>query len=282
MRFGKIFNLNLCPKSIDKVNLQSKKNINPFIFYSLKTNLFKILVILFPIAILGQVHKEKEVNQQSQYWYSINTVTKFSDHWAIIADAHIRNNEFISDNNFYLLRGGIGYIPNTKFSFVGGYAHMWLAPSNPDWSTYANENRIYQQFQMNTKSGNVSIVQRIRNEQRWQEKMANDAPTGDLRFTNRVRYLISVTIPVFKKKTAPSLVISDELLLQFGKEIVYNTFDQNRFFVGIKQAINPKLSYDFGYMNVYQEKSTGYQYDMNHTLRLFFYLNSSVATPAKK
>ncbi|HAT80442.1 MAG TPA: hypothetical protein DCS17_03280, partial [Flavobacterium sp.] len=61
----------------------------------------------------------------------------------------------------------------------------------------------------------------------------------------------------------------------------YNTFDQNRFFVGIKQSINSNLSFDFGYMNVYQQKSNGYQYDMNHTLRLFFYMNSSLASAKK-
>lgn len=242
----------------------------------MKTNLFKIIVLLFPLVVLAQAPKQKEINQQTQSWFSINTVTKFSDHWGLVADAHIRENGFLKDNNFYFLRGGITYIPNAKFSFVGGYAHMWLAPRNPDWSTYSDENRIYQQFQMNTKSGNVSIVQRLRNEQRWQEKIMNDQETGENRFSDRVRYLISVTIPVFKKKTAPSLVLSDELLIQFGKEIVYNTFDQNRFFIGIKQSINPKLSFDFGYMNVYQQKSSGYQYDMNHTLRLFFYLNTSI------
>ncbi|NDP28558.1 MAG: DUF2490 domain-containing protein [Flavobacterium sp.] len=242
----------------------------------MKTKLFKILVLFFPIVILGQVHKEKEVNDQFQTWVSLNSVTKFSEHWGIAADIHLRSNDFFQDTNFFLLRGGIAYIPNSKFSFTGGYAHMWLEPKNPAWTTFSDENRIYQQVQMNTKSGNVSILQRLRNEQRWQEIIVDDAESGKNKFSNRVRYLISVTIPVFKKKTAPSLVISDELLLQFGKEIVYNTFDQNRFFVGIKQAINPKLSFDFGYMNVYQEKSSGYQYDMNHTLRLFFYLNASL------
>jgi hypothetical protein len=29
-------------------------------------------------------------------------------------------------------------------------------------------------------------------------------------------------------------------------------------------------------MNVYQQKYSGYQYDMNHTIRLFFYLNSAI------
>nr|WP_315158883.1 DUF2490 domain-containing protein [uncultured Flavobacterium sp.] len=239
-------------------------------------NLSKVIILLFPIFIFGQAAKKKEINQQVQTWVSLNSVTKFSEHWAVVADAHIRENEFFESNNFYFLRGGVSYIPNASVSITGGYAHMWLAPTKEGWSTYADENRVYEQVQLVTKVGKVSILQRLRNEQRWQEKMANDEPTGELRFTNRVRYLASFTIPIFTDKKMPSLVLSDELLIHFGKEVVYNTFDQNRLFIGIKQNITPKLSYDLGYMNVYQQKYSGYQYDMNHTIRLFFYLNTTL------
>jgi len=245
-------------------------------------NLSKVLVLLFPFLIFGQAATKKDVNQQIQTWVSLNTVTKFTDHWGIVADAHIRANEVFESNNFYLLRGGISYIPNASVSLTAGYAHMWLAPTKEGWSTYADENRIYQQAQLTTKVGKVSILQRIRNEQRWQEKMANDEPTGESRFTDRVRYLASFNIPIFNKKNWPLLVVSDEISIHFGKEVVYNTFDQNRLFVGIKQNISPKLSFDFGYMNVYQQKSSGYQYDMNHTIRLFFYLSTVVKHSAPK
>jgi hypothetical protein len=239
-------------------------------------NLSNVLAVLFPLFIFGQGASKKEVNQQMQTWISLNTVTKFSEHWGVVADAHIRENGFFESNNFYFLRGGFSYIPNASVSLTAGYAHMWLAPTKDGWSTYADENRVYQQAQLLTKVGNVSVLQRLRNEQRWQEKIANDEPTGELRFTDRIRYLASFTIPIFSDKKMPSLVLSDELLIHFGKEVVYNTFDQNRLFVGIRQNINSKLSYDFGYMNVYQQKYTGYQYDMNHTIRLFFYLNSTI------
>jgi hypothetical protein len=245
-------------------------------------NISKVVVLLFPFLVFGQAPQVKEVNQQVQTWVSLNSVTKFSDHWGIVADFHVRENEFFESNNFYFLRGGVTYIPNSSVSLTGGYAHMWLAPSKEGWSTYADENRIYQQVQLNTKIGKVSVLQRLRNEQRWQEKMANDEPTGEWRFTDRVRYLASFNIPVFNKKNWPLLVVSDEILIHFGKEVVYNTFDQNRLFVGIKQNINPKLSFDLGYMNVYQQKYSGYQYDMNHTIRLFFYLNSAVKHNAPK
>ena len=239
-----------------------------------------LIILLLSISFNASAQKEKEVNQELQTWISLNSVIKYNNHWGVIADVHLRWDGFANQNNFYLLRGGMTYIPNKTVALTAGYAHLWLEPSNPEWSTYSDENRLYEQVNLNTKAGNVGIVQRLRNEQRWQEKIVNDQETGELRFTNRVRYLLGFNIPVFKKKTLPLLVVSDEILLQFGKEVVYNTFDQNRFFVGIKQTIDPKWSFDFGYMNVYQQKYSGYQYNMNHTIRLFFYLSTSIKKKA--
>jgi hypothetical protein len=241
----------------------------------MRNHLITVLVIL-PFFALGQPPLEKEIHHQIQTWVSINTITNFTKHFAVIGDFHIRRNDFLSEDSFYFLRGGFSYIPNSNISFAGGYAHMWLAPTNPNWSTFADENRIYQQAQLTTSLGNIRLQQRLRNEQRWQEKIVNDQSSGEWRFSNRVRYLMSFSFRVSEKKTFPLMVISDELLLNFGNEAVYNTFDQNRFFIGIKKTINPKWSYDFGYMNVYQQKYSGYQYDMNHTIRLFFYLNTSI------
>jgi hypothetical protein len=66
-------------------------------------------------------------------------------------------------------------------------------------------------------------------------------------------------------------MLADEVLINFGKPIVFNTFDQNRLTLGVKKRINKNWSFDFGYMMVYQQQSNGYTYNLNHTLRLFFY-----------
>jgi len=148
---------------------------------------------------------------------------------------------------------------------------MWVAPTTPGWTTVQNENRVYQQGQIISKLGTTSMMQRLRNEQRWQDIIVNDKRTGDKKFTDRIRYLLSFTIPVFKNPYYPAAVISDELCIQFGKEVVYNTFEQNRVFLGIKQKLTRDLSFDLGYMLVTQQKASGYVYDENHTFRWFFY-----------
>lgn len=230
-----------------------------------------LFVVLFPLIGIGQVQKEKVIHEQAQSMFSLNNTITLDKHWGVIADFYLRRNDFVSSDSFYMLRGALAYTTEDKKVLALGYGHMWSAPSNPDWTTFSNEDFTYQMVDFNSKIGNVSVLNRFRNEQRWQQVIVNDSWTGDKVFSNRVRYLTSFNIPIFKKKTWPSLVVSDEIFVQFGKNIVNNTFDQNWFFVGIKQSITPKLSFDFGYMNVYQQKKSGYQYEMNHTLRMFFY-----------
>ena len=211
------------------------------------------------------------VNNQTQSWISLNTTERFTTKWGMVADVHYRANKIFADPNFYFVRAGVNYWLKDNITFTLGYAHMWLAPTTIGWHTFSNENRVYEQAQIISKIGNVTVLHRIRNEQRWQEKIAADTSTHTNKFTDRIRYLASFTIPIMKNSHLPALVLSDELSMQTGKEVVYNVFDQNRLFLGIKQNISKRLSFDLGYMLVDQEKADGYHYDQNHTFRLFFY-----------
>lgn len=229
-----------------------------------------IFLLFFPGFIQLQA-QTKSVNTQYQSWISVNSTLKVSSHWAVIADFHNRRNHFLGDNSFYFARTGLQYVIDKNLSATLGYGHFWGYPTTRGWHTIAHENRIYQQLQYTARWRHVVLTQRLRNEQRWQQKMANDQFTGQLRFTDRVRYLFNLNMPLFKNPQMPSLLLADELCLQSGKEIVYNTFDQNRFFIGIKEQLSPDLSFDMGYMRVFQQKKSGYEFDRNHTFRLFFY-----------
>jgi len=236
--------------------------ISFFIFFS---------ICIFTTTIKSQT--QRIVNNQTQSWISLNTTARLSNKWGMVGDLHYRANQIFVNPNFYFVRTGINYWFQDNITFTLGYAHMWLAPTKEGWHTYSNENRIYEQVQMSSKIGNISMVQRLRNEQRWQEKISpsKDSSTHTNKFTDRVRYLLSFTIPISSNSHYPSLVLSDELSVQTGKEVVYNVFDQNRTFIGIKQMITKRLSFDLGYMLVDQQKSTIYQFDQNHTFRCFFY-----------
>jgi hypothetical protein len=217
--------------------------------------------------------QQKVINKQSQSWISFNSTIKVKGKFGFLADVHVRRNNFLADPNFYFIRGAVNYWHSNSLSFALGYGHMWVAPSVKGNKTYADENRIYQQVQYTSKIGKLQLSQRLRNELRWQEIIVQDKSTHANKFTDRIRYQISFTLPLSKDIRFPSLVLADEIDIQFGKDVVYNTFDQNRAFIGLKQTLTPTLSFDIGYMYVTQQKSSGFQYDQNDTFRWFFYYN---------
>jgi hypothetical protein len=71
----------------------------------------------------------------------------------------------------------------------------------------------------------------------------------------------------------PPFTNYEEVMVQFGKEVVYNTFDQARFSFGIRQTITPQLNVDINYMYIYQQQFSGNQYLQGNPLRLYINYN---------
>lgn len=229
-----------------------------------------LVILLIQLIAFAQT-KPKEVTSGQQSWFSVNTTARLKGKFGLIADVHVRRRNFLANPDFYFARVAVNYWLKGNVTVAAGYAQLWMAPSNPSWHHFALEKRIYQQAQMTSKIAKLGLLHRLRLEQRWHQKIVNDKFINDYKFSTRVRYLLSMNFPVFKNPSYPSLTIADEVAIQFGKEIIYNTFDQNRIFVGIRQKISKSLSFDLGYMAVYQQKASGYQYTKNNTLRCFFY-----------
>ena len=241
-------------------------------------NAWLIFLLFTPSIVQAQtiVPTEKETTTYVQSWISINSAFRFSNRWGAVSDFHVRRDNVFKNDYFYFVRAGGVYWVNDKYPIIAGIAHLWLAPYDGN-SQWTNENRIYQQWSAVTPQGVISILHRIRLEQRWRDVIINDVVMREKQFSTRLRYLASFEIRLVENPKGPKLIISDEVLVQFGKAIVNNTFDQNRFFLGLKIPLNDKLSCDVGYMNVLQQSLTGYQYDLSHIFRLFFYFNLNMA-----
>jgi long-subunit fatty acid transport protein len=215
--------------------------------------------------------RTREVQTQNHFWTSINTQARISNKWSVVADLHIRRTNYLKNNNFYYTRAGAAYHINKNLSVSLSGGHMWLANKTATTELFVNENRLVQQIQLVQPLGKLQLLQRLRIEERWIQNVINSELSDTYRYSTRFRYQLAASIPLSKNKYFPSLAFSDELMMQAGKHIIYNNFDQNRFFAGIKQQIMPSLAADFGYMHVWQQRLSGYQYNRNHTIRLFFY-----------
>jgi hypothetical protein len=217
-----------------------------------------------------RAQSNKEVVDENLGWFSLNSTIRVYKKVGLVADLHMRRTHFLDNPGFYFARVGANYWVKENLAATVGYAHMWVAPSKESWQHYGEEHRLYQQLQVNLKLGKLSFLSRLRNEQRWQQKIVEDRFIHRYKFTNRTRVLSGITIPVSRHVNYPSLVLSDELAVQFGKETP-GIFDQNRLFIGIKQPLTKAISFDIGYMRIYQQKSVAHHYARYHTFRCFFY-----------
>ncbi len=128
-------------------------------------------------------------------------------------------------------------------------------------------------------------MQWIRLEERFRRKILNENELADgYNFNWKLRYNIWYDVPFTKKGILPksfSFVVNDEVHINFGKEIVYNYFDQNRFFAGFKYQINAHDNLQVGYMNVFQQLAAGNKYKNLNALRIFFFQNLDLRKKVK-
>jgi hypothetical protein len=238
----------------------------------MKVFFFQLCVISL-CCISIETNAQKQVGHQSLFWLgSVNTI-RFNQKWGMVADFHYRTYDFMSHPYYYIVRGLGNYYFNENLTAGIGYGHIWAGAYTTMPHPYSNEDRITEQVQSNSKTGKFSISNRWRLEQRWQQKIVNNEKTNDYRFTDRARYGISFIYSPFKNKMLPMVTNYEEVMVQFGKEVVYNTFDQARFSFGIRQNITSKLNIDLNYMYIYQQLFSGNQYVQANTLRLYINYN---------
>lgn len=238
----------------------------------MKRTTFTFCLSMLALTFSTYAQTEKSIHQNAHFWISTNNIYQLTNRWGILNDIHIRRTDFLNDPSFYFVRLGLEYRIKKNLKVAGGYAHLWLASPEQQWDRYTNENRIYQQFSLTHRYPGMNTLFRLRSEQRIFNTVVNGESLNNSYITQRFRMLLSLGIPLHPGSRT-QLMLADEILMNFGKKVVFNTFDQNRLTLGIKYKLSDQWSLDTGYMMVFQQQATGYDYNLNHTFRLFFYGN---------
>ena len=235
--------------------------------------------ILFTAAMLMSVTSfaqtpTKTVHNREQAWVAYFNQTRLTDKWGLWLDVHYRmTDNFVSRPLQLLIRPGVTYFIKDNLRATAGYGLIEHYPAK-GLQTTRTEHRIWQQISWNQKYPRLATTQWLRLEERYNEKVANDVKTGRYIYTWRTRYNFSFFVPLKGNDIGPKVpyvALQNELFLSFGKNVVYNTFDQNRLFIGMGYQFNSNLNAQLGYMNVFQQNGSGNDYFSSHTIRLYVY-----------
>jgi hypothetical protein len=190
-------------------------------------------------------HTTENVNS----WFMYFGNHKLSDKVGWHAEVQLRRNDVISNAQQLLLRTGVDFYTKNNSRLTAGYAFIETHPYGE--FAVANafpEHRIWQQFLTSQSLGKVKLSHRYRLEQR----MIGNSSTGKFsngRYENRFRYMAKVVLNLTHSEKPIFLAAYDEVFVNFGKEVAYNLFDQNRLYGAIGFTLSPDVKVEVGYLN---------------------------------
>lgn len=230
------------------------------------------LVVFCGGALFGQ----KQTTHVQQIWGAYLNQTRLSDKWGFWLDLQLRSKEdFVKDLSTGIMRAGITYYLRDNTRLTAGYAFVNHFPADDHAGISQPEHRPWQQIFWVTPGKSSRLVQYIRLEERYRRKIAGSNELADgYNFNFRARYSLLFMAPLSKKAFEPntlSLALNDEIHVNFGKQIVNNYFDQNRFFAGFAYHVNKADNLQFGYMNLFQQLAAGNRYRSIHAIRVYYY-----------
>ena len=242
---------------------QKLRNLQPLMRY-----LYLLFIYLFSCSIDGNT----QTTHAQETWLDYLNQNRYSDHWGQWLDVQLKLIDgFTHDKNAGEYTAGASYFANPHFKYTAAFTYVDAYP-NSAHSDHVAELRPWAMVQLNTSNNYSKWLQWIRVEERFKETIQNKLATGNYDQSTRLRYYALAQFPLnhehkYEKGTL-SFVTSEELYLNFGKNIVYNTFDQNRFFVGFYYYINKDNILQLGYTNLFQKYNALDKYLKSDILRV--------------
>jgi len=236
------------------------------------------LILFISSIAIARSQAVKSTESLGQLWFGYHNQARFTNKWGTWFDFQLRTkHDFVKEWSQNITRFGLVYFVNNATKLAAGYAYV-----NTYFGEYKNlpapEHRGWQQIQWDTKYRSKTMIQRLRLEERFRHKTLKDSALANgYNFNYKLRYSLGFELPINNKKQvepgALSFVASDEVHINFGKQVVYNYFDQNRFIVGLKFQTTTTDNLQVTYMNLFQQLSAGNKYKDIHAIRFFYFQN---------
>jgi hypothetical protein len=230
----------------------------------MKRIFYCIILAFFALNHLYAQSDRKKQTSQKQVWYAYINTLELNNKWFIVSEIQERRFILPDKQHQFLTRAHLHYKFKNDWDGAIGFAYSLQSPNNP----VSTSNLIIPEFRPHIEFNNKQVGEKLsfshnyRAEWRFFRNTENNHLASGYWNVLRLRYKFGADYIVWKsiKKKNLKLKTSDEILINAGKAIVNNVFDQNRFFIGLNYQFHPKLAIEAGYMNLFQQKTTGFEF----------------------
>ncbi|RTZ05362.1 DUF2490 domain-containing protein [Flavobacterium sp. GSP27] len=230
-----------------------------------------IRIILFLFVSLGcQGQSSKIVDHQSILWTRYYNQLSLNEKWSLHSE--FDNRLFVKPiaENLYVIRVQGRYKINDHLETGVGFAYFSVDTQVPEinFDFEIPEYRGQQDITWKKIIGKVTFHQRFQLEERFIHNASKTDLSPGTSFSWRFRYRLQGDYTFWKKeKHFVKAILSDEVMVNFGKKIIKNTFDQNRIYIALQYGFNPNIALELGYLNSFQQRSNGIDYFNRNIIR---------------
>jgi hypothetical protein len=235
--------------------------------------IFRIFCLLL-VGFTSRAQTEKNVDHQSLLWTRYYNQLTLNNKWSLHTE--FDNRVFLkpTEENLYVLRLQGRYKINPEFEVGGGFAYFSVATQNPDVTYDFNvpEYRTQQDITWKHAIESVTLNQRFQIEERFIHNANKEGLLPGTTFYWRFRYRLQGEYSFWEKENQYlKAIVYDELMINGGKNVVKNTFDQNRIYAALQYGVNKNIALELGYLNSFQQRASGVDYFDRDIIRFTFY-----------
>ena len=236
-----------------------------------------LLAVLLSVASVVQMRAQdtsRIVVPARHTWYNYFGNHALNKRWGLHLEGQWRRDGSGERPMQLLLRPGVNFYLTPNVTLTGGYAYV-RTHRYGEYPVLAGfpEHRFWQQALLRHSPGRrIALQHRYRLEQRKLGEMRvspGAAPERiGWRHENRFRYMFRTDIPLSYRNKQPDWYVAayDEVLVNFGRNVAANVFDQNRAYIALGKATGESARVEFGYMNQLLQQRNGRIFERNHTL----------------
>ncbi|WP_187270068.1 DUF2490 domain-containing protein [Pontibacter qinzhouensis] len=233
-----------------------------------------LLLFFFPVLVLAQVQPTKNIQRQDLLWVRYQNQLTISP--KLLLQTEIDNRMFHSPmkQHHLVMRTQGRYMVAEHLQAGLGITYALQYPQDPRSTSdlVVPELRVQHDITLKQKLGKANLNHRYMLEERFIRKVEEQDLLPGYNFNFRFRYRLQVEVPLVKKETEDlGLVVYDEAMLNFGKTIGKNVFDQNRMYAGVKWGVTEALALELGYLYWFQQRSSGVDFYSREIARLSIY-----------
>lgn len=251
-----------------------------------------LMVMILTLSDFGATAQQKEIADQSLSWWCYFGTYRVTNKLSVWTELQLRRADFINEWQQVVPRIGLNYHHTDNIVFTAGYAYLWTYPYGEQpipLDDQRFEHRPWQQVALLHNSGKTNFQHRFRLEQRFlQNWSAPNASTGlrsiedGFELQNRMRYRFLLTRSITRTAAGGQKLFAtfyDEIFINFGNNIGFNLFDQNRLGTTLGYQFTKDFNFQLGYMSQFIQKANGRDIENNHAFTAFLTFNVDLRKP---